>query len=112
MVDGHGLLDRVPATVVKVAPGLDHDRVPAGVEAEWVSVGGSIVEALLWGRGLSTTWRRATLVGRDGVHELTADADPGLAPDRTGARLAARARSRPSSAPGWWRAWPPISARP
>jgi THUMP domain-like len=66
--------------VVKVAPGLDHDRVPAGVEAEWVSVGGSIVEALLWGTGLSDTWRRATLV-RDGTAlELTADADPGLAP--------------------------------
>ncbi|TFV76010.1 class I SAM-dependent methyltransferase [Blastococcus sp. CT_GayMR19] len=74
------LLDRVPATVVKVAPGLDHDRVPAGIEAEWISVGGSIVEALLWGRGLSATWRRATLVGRDAVHELTADQDPGLAP--------------------------------
>jgi hypothetical protein len=74
------LLDRVPATVVKVAPGLDHDRVPAGIEAEWISVGGSIVEALLWGRGLSATWRRATLVGRDAVHELTADEDPGLAP--------------------------------
>jgi hypothetical protein len=73
------LLDRVPASVVKVAPGLDHDRVPPGVEAEWVSVGGSIVEALLWGRERSTTWRRATVV-RDGVHELTADADPGLAP--------------------------------
>jgi SAM-dependent methyltransferase len=73
------LLDRVPTTVVKVAPGLDHDRVPAGVEAEWVSVGGSIVEALLWGRGLSVTWRRATLV-RDGVHELTAEVDPGPAP--------------------------------
>jgi SAM-dependent methyltransferase len=73
------LLDRVSATVVKVAPGLDHDRVPRGIEAEWISVGGSIVEALLWGRALSTTWRRATVV-RDGVHELTADADPGLAP--------------------------------
>jgi SAM-dependent methyltransferase len=73
------LLDRVPASVVKVAPGLDHDRVPDGVEAEWVSVGGSIVEALLWGRPLSATWRRATLV-RDGVvHEMTADADPGPA---------------------------------
>jgi SAM-dependent methyltransferase len=75
------LLDRVPQCVVKVAPGLDHDRVPAGVEAEWVSVGGSIVEALLWGRAPSATWRRATLVGRDGeVHDLTADADPGPAP--------------------------------
>lgn len=74
------LLDRVPTCVVKVAPGLDHDRVPEGVEAEWVSVGGSIVEALLWGRAVSSTWRRATLVADGEVHELTADADPGPAP--------------------------------
>jgi SAM-dependent methyltransferase len=74
------LLDRVAASVVKVAPGLDHDRVPEGIEAEWVCVGGSIVEALLWGRGPSRTWRRATLV-RDGqLLEVTADADPGPAP--------------------------------
>jgi SAM-dependent methyltransferase len=73
------LLDRVPTAVVKVAPGLAHDRVPAGVEAEWVSVGGSIVEALLWGRGLSATWRRATVVRDGGIAELTADADPGPA---------------------------------
>ncbi|WP_249932905.1 class I SAM-dependent methyltransferase [Blastococcus sp. CCUG 61487] len=73
------LLEKVPTSVVKVAPGLDHDRVPAGVEAEWVSVGGSIVEALLWGPAVATTWRRATTV-RDGVvSELTADADPGRA---------------------------------
>jgi hypothetical protein len=46
-----------------------------------VSVGGSIVEALLWNPALSTTWRRATLAGPDGVlAELTADADPGPAP--------------------------------
>jgi SAM-dependent methyltransferase len=74
------LLDRVPASVVKVAPGLDHERVPAGVEAEWVSVGGSIVEALLWGPARATTWRRATVVRDATVHELTADADPGFAP--------------------------------
>ncbi|RBY89937.1 class I SAM-dependent methyltransferase [Blastococcus sp. TF02A-26] len=78
------LLDRVPVTAVKVAPGLDHDRVPEGVEAEWVSVRGSIVEALLWGRAVSSVWRRATVV-QDGpagrtAHELTADADPGHAP--------------------------------
>ena len=71
------LLDRVPVTVVKVAPGLDHDRVPDEIEAEWVSVGGSIVEALLWGRGVSTTWRRSTLVRGARLHELTAEADPG-----------------------------------
>jgi SAM-dependent methyltransferase len=75
------MLDRVPTCVVKVAPGLDHDRVPDGVEAEWVSVGGSIVEALLWGRAPSATWRRATVVDREGgVHELTAGIDPGTAP--------------------------------
>jgi SAM-dependent methyltransferase len=74
------LLDRVPSVVVKVAPGLDHDRVPDGIEAEWVSVGGSIVEAVLWGRGPSRTWRRATLVRGGAVLELTADADPGPAP--------------------------------
>lgn len=68
------LLDRVPRAVVKVAPGLDHDRVPAGVEAEWVSAGGSIVEALLWGRGLAATWRRATLVRGDRTLEVTAGA--------------------------------------
>jgi SAM-dependent methyltransferase len=74
------LLERVPRTAVKVAPGLDHDRVPDGIEAEWVSVGGSIVEAVLWGRGVSTAWRRATLVRDDGVLEVAADADPGPAP--------------------------------
>jgi SAM-dependent methyltransferase len=74
------LLERVPASVVKVAPGLDHDRVPAGIEAEWVSVGGSIAEALLWGPSISETWRRATLVRDEGASELAADADPGLAP--------------------------------
>jgi SAM-dependent methyltransferase len=73
------LLDRVPVSVVKVAPGLDHDRVPPGIEAEWVSAGGSIVEALLWGRDLTRTWRRATLVRDDGTLELTADTDPGPA---------------------------------
>jgi SAM-dependent methyltransferase len=74
------LLDRLPATVVKVAPGLDHDRVPDGIEAEWVSVGGSIVEALLWGREPAATWRRATLVDAGQVHEISAAADPGPAP--------------------------------
>jgi SAM-dependent methyltransferase len=74
------LLDRVPSAVVKVAPGLDHDRVPDGVEVEWVSAGGSIVEALLWGLGLSLTWRRATLVRDGAVFEVSADDDPGPAP--------------------------------
>jgi SAM-dependent methyltransferase len=73
------LLAAVPRAVVKVAPGLDHERVPPGIEAEWVSDGRSIVEALLWGTAVGTTWRRATLVRGDEVLELTADADPGIA---------------------------------
>ncbi len=76
-----GLLEAVPASVVKVAPGLDHERIPPGIESEWVSVGGSIVEALLWGPERSVVHRRATLVDRRGhLHELTARADPGWAP--------------------------------
>jgi hypothetical protein len=74
------LLDSVPSVVVKVAPGLAHDLVPAGVEAEWVSDGGTIAEALLWGRARATTWRRATLIRGDRALELAAEADPGVAP--------------------------------
>ena len=33
---------------VKVAPGIPHDLVPPGVEAEWVSDGGNVKEAALW----------------------------------------------------------------
>jgi SAM-dependent methyltransferase len=57
------LADRIPRTGVKVAPGIDHGLVPAGVEAEWVSVGGDVVEAALWFGGLATAVRRATLLG-------------------------------------------------
>lgn len=38
--------------VAKVMPGIAHGELPAGVEAEWVSDGGSLVEACLWGAGL------------------------------------------------------------
>ncbi|MCT2280534.1 THUMP-like domain-containing protein [Micromonospora chalcea] len=57
-----GLAARVPRTVVKVAPGLDHALIPAGAEAEWVSVGGDLVEAALWCGELAGVPRRATLL--------------------------------------------------
>lgn len=48
---------------VKVAPGIPHSRVPAGVEAEWVSDGGEVKEAALWSGELAgTAVRRATLL--------------------------------------------------
>jgi SAM-dependent methyltransferase len=62
-----GLPDRVPATVLKLAPGLDHAHIPAGAEAEWVSVDGDVVEAALWCGPLSTVGRRATLLRAGGV---------------------------------------------
>jgi SAM-dependent methyltransferase len=48
---------------VKVAPGIPHDAVPDGVEAEWVSDGGEVKEAALWsGRLYGGSARRATLL--------------------------------------------------
>jgi SAM-dependent methyltransferase len=57
-----GLAGAVPRTVLKLAPGIDHALVPAGVEAEWVSVRGEVVEAALWYGPLATVPRRATLL--------------------------------------------------
>nr|MCW2727516.1 SAM-dependent methyltransferase [Aeromicrobium sp.] len=48
--------------VAKVMPGLSHDAVPNGIEAEWVSDGGDLVEACLWGAPFATTSRRATVL--------------------------------------------------
>ncbi len=48
--------------VAKVMPGLAHADVPAGVEAEWVSDGGDLVEAALWGEPFATATRRASLL--------------------------------------------------
>ncbi|WP_106209548.1 class I SAM-dependent methyltransferase [Kineococcus rhizosphaerae] len=39
---------RVPATGAKLAPGLPHDLVPVGAEAQWTSVDGEVVECALW----------------------------------------------------------------
>ena len=55
-----GLLKRSAAA--KVAPGIDHDLVPTGVEAEWVSDRGDLVEACLWGMPLASSQRRATVL--------------------------------------------------
>jgi SAM-dependent methyltransferase len=57
-----GLVERVPRTVLKLAPGIDHALVPAGAEAEWVSVDGDVVEAAFWCGPLASVPRRATLL--------------------------------------------------
>ena len=48
--------------VVKTAPGIPHRLVPPGVEADFVSEAGDLVEATLWGRRFATTDRRSTVL--------------------------------------------------
>lgn len=64
-----GLPARVPRTVLKLAPGIDHELIPAGAEAEWVSVAGDVVEAAFWCGPLAEVPRRASLLPAD--HQLT-----------------------------------------
>ncbi len=61
---------RVPATVLKLAPGIDHALIPDGAEAEWVSVDGDVVEATLWHGPLASASRRATVIKREGATSL------------------------------------------
>src|SRR5690606_5871120 len=59
------LARRAPLAALKVAPGLPHEAVPQGAEAEWVSAGGDVKEAVLWfgtGGGGPSGPRRATLL--------------------------------------------------
>ena len=71
-------------TAIKTAPGIDHRLVPAGVEAEWVSLDGQLREAVLWSSDLAGCERRATVLGADGAHvELMGTAAP--APAEVGA---------------------------
>lgn len=62
---------------VKVAPGIPHDIVPDGVEAEWVSDEGDVKEAVLWSPQLATVRRRATVLRTTGLATLTDEDDPG-----------------------------------
>ncbi len=66
-----GLAQRVPSTVLKLAPGLDHALIPDGAEAEWVSVDHALVECALWFGPLATVTRRASVLVGGAVHELT-----------------------------------------
>ncbi|HTJ35620.1 MAG TPA: class I SAM-dependent methyltransferase [Dactylosporangium sp.] len=66
-----GLAQRVPLAALKLAPGIDHDLLPAGAEGEWVSVDGDVVEAAAWCGPLAAAPRRATVLRGDEAHELT-----------------------------------------
>jgi hypothetical protein len=71
-----GLGERMP-TGIKLGPGHDRDQIPAGAEAQWVSVNGALVEMALWFGPLAREGirRSALLLTDDGVQELSAPAD-------------------------------------
>ncbi|MFB2572102.1 SAM-dependent methyltransferase [Micrococcus sp. IITD107] len=57
------LADSGVAVGVKMGPGIPHGAVPAGCEAQWVSVGGEVTEAVLWFNAVARpNVRRAALV--------------------------------------------------
>jgi THUMP domain-like len=77
------LAGRLPAVGLKTAPGIPHHLVPAGAEAQWISVAGDVVEAGLWfGLTAREGIRRSALVLPAEGDEVTAPAevtDVGLA---------------------------------
>ncbi|MEU7055213.1 methyltransferase domain-containing protein [Streptomyces sp. NPDC046197] len=56
-----------PRAALKIAPGIPHEAVPAEAEAEWISDGGDVKEAVLW-FGTEPGLVRATLL--PGPHTL------------------------------------------
>jgi SAM-dependent methyltransferase len=52
---------KAPRAALKVAPGIPHEAVPAGAEAEWISDSGDVKEAVLW-FGTEPGLVRATLL--------------------------------------------------
>lgn len=71
--------------VAKTMPGIAHRLIPEGVEAEWISVDGNLVEACLWGADFATVSRRATLLPSGAT--LTSDDDECSSVEAPGAYL-------------------------
>ena len=62
-------------TGVKFGPGHPHEGIPDEAEAQWVSVGGDLVELGLWFGAVARPGvkRSALLLAADGKHEITSD---------------------------------------
>ncbi|MDX5569383.1 class I SAM-dependent methyltransferase [Streptomyces sp. ID05-04B] len=51
-----------PRAALKIAPGVPHEAIPAEAEAEWISDGGDVKEAVLWFGTAAPGTVRATLL--------------------------------------------------
>ncbi|MGC0375448.1 THUMP-like domain-containing protein [Streptomyces sp. SAI-229] len=73
-----------PRGLLKIAPGIPHEAIPAEATAEWISDGGDVKEAVLWfGPDVTPGARRATLLPAvDGIYVTprTMLPDPGVRP--------------------------------
>ncbi|GAA0483865.1 methyltransferase domain-containing protein [Streptomyces sp. NPDC046215] len=74
-----GAARTAPHAALKIAPGVPHEAVPAEAEAEWISDGGDVKEAVLW-FGTAPGAYRATLL--PGGHSLVGRGlpDPAVRP--------------------------------
>jgi hypothetical protein len=77
------LTRRLPAVGLKTAPGIPHHLVPDGAEAQWVSVGGDVVETGLWFGLLARegVQRAALLLPADGDERPAAEVTDAGMPD-------------------------------
>ena len=64
-------------TGIKLGPGLDRDLIPAGLEAQWVSHHGTVVELVLWSGRLArkNVGRSALVINSRGSAEIKAPED-------------------------------------
>jgi SAM-dependent methyltransferase len=63
------LAGRVGRVGIKAAPGLPHERIPAGWELEFIAVGRALKESVAWSPALAEVSRRATIL--PGGHTLS-----------------------------------------
>jgi len=63
------LAGRIGRVGIKAAPGLPHERIPAGWELEFIAVGRALKEAVAWSPALAGVSRRATVL--PGGHTLS-----------------------------------------
>ncbi|WP_026818742.1 class I SAM-dependent methyltransferase [Arthrobacter castelli] len=71
------LADTGKAVGVKLGPGIPHESIPAGCEAQWVSSNGEVAEAALWFNALAREGvrRSALVLYADGAAELSSGVD-------------------------------------
>ena len=70
----------LPATGAKLSPSFPHGAIPAGAEAQWTSLGGEVLECVIWWGPLADiAGRSALVIGSKGQSWTVREADAGVA---------------------------------